>query len=81
VPLQAGDQVRVITSGGGGYGDPLRRDPQAVARDVRLGYVSAAAARETYGVVLDADGAVRPADTEALRHSRSAGRSTASGSP
>jgi N-methylhydantoinase B len=41
--------VRLETPGGGGYGDPARRAPEAVARDVRLGYVSAEAAAATYG--------------------------------
>ncbi len=39
--MQAGDSVRVGTPGGGGYGDPARRDPAAVQEDVRLGYYSA----------------------------------------
>jgi N-methylhydantoinase B len=36
--------------GGGGYGDPAKRDPDAVKRDVRLGLVSAAQAKAAYGV-------------------------------
>ena len=52
-PLQEGDVVMVRSAGGGGYGDPLDRDPERVADDVREGYVSAGAARELYGVVLD----------------------------
>ena len=38
IPLRAGDRVEVMTPGGGGYGDPARRDPALVARDVRRGY-------------------------------------------
>jgi N-methylhydantoinase B len=38
---------------GGGYGDPLERDPQLVLEDVIEGLVSEQAAREIYGVVLD----------------------------
>ena len=38
IPLKAGDRVRVGTPGGGGYGDPRRRDPALVERDVALGY-------------------------------------------
>jgi N-methylhydantoinase B len=53
--------------GGGGYGDPLLRDPAAVAADVAARKVSLQAAREVYGVVLDAQG--RP-DTEATTHWR-----------
>ncbi|TCZ57225.1 hydantoinase B/oxoprolinase family protein [Roseicella aquatilis] len=40
VPLQRGDRVRLETSGGGGFGDPARRDPAARARDAALGYVT-----------------------------------------
>jgi N-methylhydantoinase B len=52
IPLQAGDRVRVRTPGGGGYGDPLARAPEAVAEDVRLGRYTAEAARDRFGVVL-----------------------------
>jgi N-methylhydantoinase B len=48
--LDAGDVVRVRTPGGGGVGDPAERDSTALARDLRLGKVSAAAVREAYGV-------------------------------
>lgn len=44
------DIVTQSPPGGGGYGDPFERDPEAVLRDVRDGYVSTAAARESYGV-------------------------------
>lgn len=59
--LEPGDTVEIVTSCGGGYGDPLQRDPALVLRDVRDGYVSAAEARDAYGVVVtggavDADG-------------------------
>ena len=50
--LEPGDVVSIQTSGGGGYGDPLDRDPNAVAADVRSGLLGAAAARDDYGVVL-----------------------------
>ena len=45
--------VRTLTGGGGGYGDPLARPAAEVLRDVREGYVSAAAAERDYGVVID----------------------------
>jgi N-methylhydantoinase B len=51
-PLKAGDVVRLETPGGGGFGDPLDRAPQAVLIDVREGYLSAEAAESAYGVVL-----------------------------
>ncbi|TCK22014.1 hydantoinase B/oxoprolinase family protein [Pseudonocardia endophytica] len=53
-----GDAVFVHPSGGGGYGDPLLRDPELVAVDVRDGKVSATAAHAVYGVVLGTDGQV-----------------------
>jgi N-methylhydantoinase B len=45
--------VSVQTPGGGGYGDPLERDPEAVREDVVNGKVSVDRAREAYGVVVD----------------------------
>ena len=48
-----GDSVRVSTPGGGGYGDPLERDPELVAIDVRRGYYPVSDAAEMFGVVLD----------------------------
>ncbi|MFD1645492.1 hydantoinase B/oxoprolinase family protein [Haloarchaeobius litoreus] len=48
--LPPGSTVSIRTPGAGGYGDPADRDPDAVRRDVRHGKVSAAAAREAYGV-------------------------------
>jgi len=54
VPVSPGDTFRVVTAGGGGHGDPSQRDPAAVLEDVRDGYVSRSAARELYGVDIDA---------------------------
>ncbi|AXG06786.1 hydantoinase B/oxoprolinase family protein [Haloplanus rubicundus] len=48
--LDAGDVVSVRTPGGGGFGDPADRDPDAVARDLRLGKVSAETVRQVYGL-------------------------------
>lgn len=48
-----GDCVRFITATGGGWGDPLERDPHSVVHDVACGYVSPAYALDAYGVVLD----------------------------
>jgi N-methylhydantoinase B len=56
--LAAGSVVSVRTPGGGGYGDPDERDPAAVARDVRLGVLTSAAARERYGWEPDDDDGV-----------------------
>lgn len=55
-PLKAGDRFCLDTPGGGGYGDPMRRDPARVLADVHDGYISRAAAETRYGVVLAADG-------------------------
>ncbi|HEX2171226.1 MAG TPA: hydantoinase B/oxoprolinase family protein, partial [Dehalococcoidia bacterium] len=56
--LKRGDLLRVLTSGGGGWGDPFRRDPTLVARDVRRGYVTRGGAERDYGVVVDDAGRV-----------------------
>ena len=50
--IKAGQVVRIRTTGGGGWGDPLARDPQSVVRDVVWRKVSAEAALRDYGVVL-----------------------------
>ena len=68
--LAPGDRVRIVTGGGGGFGDPLARPPEAVREDVLDGYIDAEAARADYGVVMDADGAVDRAATEACRRER-----------
>ncbi|CAG0948317.1 MAG: methylhydantoinase [Rhizobiaceae bacterium] len=49
IPLKAGDRVRVGTPGGGGYGDPRKRDRALVRRDVALGYYTAADAERLFG--------------------------------
>jgi N-methylhydantoinase B len=67
--VEAGDVVCFLTPGGGGWGDPFLRDPEAVATDVRAGFVSLASAAADYGVAI-ADGRVDPAATAALRAAR-----------
>jgi N-methylhydantoinase B len=52
-PLQSGDRVLIITGGGGGWGEPCLRDPDAVACDVRDDLVTVADAARVYGVVID----------------------------
>jgi len=64
--VPAGDAVVLEIAGGGGYGDPLRRDPAKVAHDVREELVSARAARDVYGVVLQR-GQVDAKATDKLR--------------
>jgi N-methylhydantoinase B len=56
IQLQPGDCIRVSTPGGGGYGDPRRRDPAKVARDVARGYYSREEAEKLFGVRFRADG-------------------------
>lgn len=53
--LATGDVVRFITGMGGGYGDPMKRDPQAVLDDVLDGYVTPQIARKVYGVAVVGD--------------------------
>ena len=65
-PVRAGQVIRIRTTGGGGWGDPLDRDPARVAADVRDGKVSLKGARDDYGVVL-VDGVVDEEATRALR--------------
>jgi N-methylhydantoinase B len=52
-PLKKGDLLRVLTAGGGGWGDPLERDPERVRLDVVRRLVSHAQAASDYGVVLE----------------------------
>jgi len=72
-PVRAGEVIRIRTTGGGGWGDPLRRPPTAVARDVQWGKVSVDGAREDYGVV-HVSGAVDPLATQSLRAGMRAAR-------
>lgn len=65
--LNAGDVLANETGGGGGYGNPFERDPQAVAKDVRNGFVSAASARSDYAVAVADDFTVDLAATASLR--------------
>ena len=70
-----GDVVRWVLPGGGGWGDPLERDPQRVLSDVRNELVSPAAAERDYGVVVDTRRwAVDDAATGSLRAQRRAAR-------
>lgn len=66
--LEPGDVASVQTPGGGGYGDPLDRDPQKVLEDVVNEKVSIEAAREEYGIVVDRE--TREIDEAATRERR-----------
>lgn len=74
VRLGPGDKVRLISPSGGGYGDPLRRDPAMVAEDVREGFVTRTTAERVYGVSLLPDGAVDAEATRTLRATLGAAR-------
>ena len=67
VKIAPGQEIRLQSPGGGGWGDPQVRAPEAVARDVRLGLVSPETARAVYGVALDDAGQVDQSATARLR--------------
>jgi N-methylhydantoinase B len=74
--LRTGDIVREETAGGGGFDDPLTRDPALVVDDVRLEYLSTEQAAARYGVVLGADGTVDTGATKEKREALAAARET-----
>ena len=67
VKIRKGQKVRLETPGGGGFGDPRRREPDQVLRDLRLGYIDAAAARRDYAVATAPDGGLDAEATLSLR--------------
>jgi N-methylhydantoinase B len=67
VPMTTGDVINNVTQNGGGYGDPLERDPALVAANVHEGTCGAEVARDVYGVVLTSDGGVDEAATRERR--------------
>ena len=67
VRVEQGDVLHFVTWGGGGWGDPLERDAELVAREVRQGLVSASAAKDQYGVAVTDTGEASRGATEALR--------------
>ena len=70
--VPAGERLLLELPGGGGYGDPLEREAERVADDVRLGLVSPDVARHAYGVVVDHKGAIDETATDVLRSKQSA---------
>ncbi|MDE0513807.1 MAG: hydantoinase B/oxoprolinase family protein [Gammaproteobacteria bacterium] len=67
-PLMGKDALYVRWNGGGGYGDPLSRPPQDVARDIRNGLTSPEFAESVYGVIIDTGtGEAKPSLTEKKR--------------
>ncbi|TVQ28894.1 MAG: hydantoinase B/oxoprolinase family protein, partial [Geminicoccaceae bacterium] len=68
---EEGDLITILTAGGGGFGDPFTRDPEAALRDVRAGFVTVEAAARDYGVAVR-EGQLDLAATTALRASAAA---------
>jgi N-methylhydantoinase B len=66
--LNYGDEVSCIMAGGGGYGDPLKRDIAAILEDVQTGLVSVESARSEYGVVINSES--KEIDLEATHNLR-----------
>jgi N-methylhydantoinase B len=66
--IPARERLIIEMPGGGGFGDPFAREPDDVARDVRLGLVSAEAAARDYGVVLGDGGEVDQVETAKHRN-------------
>jgi N-methylhydantoinase B len=73
IAVEAGDMLHFITWGGGGWGDPLQRDPALVGKEIVQGLVTPQGAR-AYGVVADAAGVIDEAATAALRQALAAER-------
>ncbi|MEM5470364.1 hydantoinase B/oxoprolinase family protein [Hoeflea sp. AS60] len=67
VHIDRGQKLRLETPGGGGYGQALDRDPESVARDLRLGYITAERTEADYGVVIGPEGSVDDAATRVMR--------------
>ncbi|MCB2073919.1 MAG: hydantoinase B/oxoprolinase family protein [Novosphingobium sp.] len=84
VALAPGDTFEMMCASGGGYGDPLDREPQAVLQDLRDNRVDEAIARDIYGLVIGEDGEIDAAATEhkreAIRRDR-LGRASAPACP
>jgi N-methylhydantoinase B len=73
-PLKGQDVLYVASNGGGGYLDPLARDPEAVLNDVRNRIISRKVAREIYGTVVTDELVLDAPATAKLRRSLVSGR-------
>jgi len=73
IEIKAGDVLHYVTWGGGGWGDPLTRDPQLVSKELRQGLITRKGAKN-YGVVLKASSKVDEVATKALRKSMAKAR-------
>ena len=76
--VKEGEALSTTGNGGGGFGDPLDRDPEKVAKDVMKLWISEEKARATYGVVLIRDSGGVEVDAEATRRLRNEMRSVGS---
>jgi N-methylhydantoinase B len=74
IPLPEYSLVADFTQSGGGYGDPIDRNPESAARDVRIGMTSRYAAQKVYGVVLNEAGRVDEKATQKQREAIRNGR-------
>jgi N-methylhydantoinase B/oxoprolinase/acetone carboxylase alpha subunit len=70
--MKVGDRLITVGATGGGYGDPLLRDPQLVLDDVCDGYYSREAAERDYGVIISGEMKLDVAGTEGYREGRKA---------
>ena len=71
LPVAAGDEIAIFTPGGGGWGNPFEREPDAVLEDVKRGLLSPALALEQYGVVVSTAGKTLTIDVAATHSARS----------
>lgn len=76
VSVHAGEVICSRSAGGGGYGSPLERNPEQVARDVAEGWITVQRAVLIYGVLFDELGKVDPARTASTRAARRIGSTT-----
>ena len=81
LPLSKGDVLLVVPAGGGGYGDPLERDPEEVRLDVWNEKLSLPAARDVYGVVVAEGSETVDAEATAARREELRGARADSGGP
>lgn len=65
--LKAGTRLILISGGGGGFGDPLEREPLAVLNDLLDGYISSEHVKDIYGVVINDKGSIDYETTERIR--------------
>ena len=79
VPVFEGDRLVFETAGAGGVGDPLERDPKAIAKDVRWSLISTEAAENVYGVMIGDGGSVDQGATESRREEIMASRGESPG--